>query len=120
VTRPRKHIGILPGLPWAARKYLLGARPYYGADERLRNSGIVRLQHLIVRARSEEDWQRYLAELQREYGPLVREKRAIWRQRKALARQAAKQARQRVTAPAMTVRTAPLAKATISWATMGP
>ena len=93
VTKPRKHIGILPGLPFSARRWLLGARPYFDDNDELRNSGIVRLQHLIVRARTDEDWERYLAELQREYGPLVAEKRAVWRQRKAAARERAREAR---------------------------
>jgi hypothetical protein len=93
VTKPRKHIGILPGLPWAARKWLLGARVYYDDNDELRNSGIVRLQHLIVRARSDEDWQRYLDELQREWGPTVAAKRAVWRERKAAAKERAREAR---------------------------
>jgi hypothetical protein len=66
----------------------------------------VRLQHLIVRARSDEDWQRYLDELQREWGPTVAAKRAVWRARKAAAREhlrearkAAKAARREVAAP---------------------
>jgi hypothetical protein len=95
VTKPRKHIGILPGLPFSARRWLLGARVYYTEDGELRNSGIVRLQHLIIKARSDEEWQRYLDELQREWGPTVAAKRAIWKARKAAARQAAKEARQR-------------------------
>jgi hypothetical protein len=90
VTKPRKHIGILPGLPWAARKYLLGARPKFTDDGELLNSGIVRLQHLIVRARSDEDWEKYLRDLQREWGPVVRAKREVWRQRKAQARERAR------------------------------
>jgi hypothetical protein len=93
VTKPRKHIGILPGLPWAARRWLLGARPYFDDAGELRNSGIVRLQHLIVRARTDADWEGYLQNLQREYAPLIREKREIWRQRKALARERAREAR---------------------------
>ena len=51
MTKPRKHIGILPGLPFSARRWLLGARVYYDDNDELRNSGIVRLQHLIVRSR---------------------------------------------------------------------
>jgi hypothetical protein len=85
VTARRKHIGILPGLPWAARKWLLGARPKFTDDGELLNSGIVRLRHLVVGG-GDENWERYLAELRREYGPLVREKREVWRQRKAAAR----------------------------------
>ena len=95
VTPSRPHRGHRLGLPWAARLWLLGARPYYDDNDELRNSGIVRLQHLIVRARTEEDWQKYLAELQREWGPIVREKRAVWRQRKVAARQRAREARRR-------------------------
>jgi hypothetical protein len=93
VTKPRKHIGILPGLPFSARRWLLGARPYFDDNDELRNSGIVRLQHLIVRARTDEDWERYLRDLQAEWGPAVREKRAVWRQRKAAARERAREAR---------------------------
>jgi hypothetical protein len=95
VTKPRKHIGILPGLPFSARRWLLGARVYYTEDGELRNSGIVRLQHLIIKARSDEEWQRYLDELQREWGPTIAAKREVWRQRKAVARQAAAEARAR-------------------------
>jgi hypothetical protein len=95
VTPSRPHRGHRLGLPWAARKYLLGARVYYDDNDELRNSGIVRLQHLIVRARSDEDWQKYLDDLQAEWGPVVAAKRAIWKARKAAARQAAKEARQR-------------------------
>jgi hypothetical protein len=72
---------------------LLGARPYYDDDEILRNSGIVRLQHLIVRARTDEDWERYLRDLQAEWGPTVAAKRTVWRQRKAMARERAREAR---------------------------
>jgi hypothetical protein len=91
VTKPRKHIGILPGLPWAARKWLLGARPYFtdGDPGELRNSGIVRLRHLVVGG-GDEDWERYLAALQKEYGPLVREKR---RPKNALGRLGARPGR---------------------------
>lgn len=96
MTKPRKHIGILPVLPFAARRWLLGARPYYteGDPGELRNSSIVRLRHLIVGG-GDEGWERYLKALRKEYGPLVREKRKIWRQRKAEARQRARAARQR-------------------------
>jgi hypothetical protein len=93
MTKPRKHIGILPGLPFAARRWLLGARPYFDDAGELRNSGIVRLQHLIVRARTDEDWERYLRELQAEWGDVVSSKRAIWRERKAVARERAREAR---------------------------
>jgi hypothetical protein len=79
VTPRRPHRGHRLGLPWAARLWLLGRRLYFHAAGELRNSGIVRLQHLIVRARTEEDWQKYLAELQDTWGPLVREKRRVWR-----------------------------------------
>jgi hypothetical protein len=97
VTKPRRHIGILPGLPWAARKWLLGARVYYAddGDGEIRNSGIVRLQHLIIKARTEEDWQKYLDDLQREWGPTVAAKRAVWKARKAAARQRAREVRRR-------------------------
>jgi hypothetical protein len=53
----------------------------------------VRLQHLIVRARSDEDWQRYLDDLQAEWGPTVAAKRVVWRQRKAAARERAREAK---------------------------
>jgi hypothetical protein len=92
VTRPRKHIGILPGLPFSARRWLLGARVYWDDNDELRNSGIVRLRHLVVGG-TDADWEAYLRDLEREYGPLVREKRAVWRQRMAAARKRAKQAR---------------------------
>jgi hypothetical protein len=97
VTPSRPHRGHRLGLPWAARKWLLGARPYYADDGEgaLMNSGIVRLQHLIVRARTEEDWQKYLAGLQAEWGPTIAAKRRIWRQRKAVARERAREARRR-------------------------
>jgi hypothetical protein len=94
-TPKRPHRGHRLGLPWAARKYLLGARPYYDDDDELRNSGIVRLQHLIIKARTDADWQRYLDELQAEWGPVVAAKRAVWRARKAAARERAKEARRR-------------------------
>jgi hypothetical protein len=94
VTKPRKHIGILPGLPFSARRWLLGARPYFDDNDELRNSGIVRLRHLIVGG-GDENWERYLRDLQREYGPLVAEKRRIWRQRKAAAKERAREARRR-------------------------
>jgi|GraSoiStandDraft_41_1057321.scaffolds.fasta_scaffold50348_5 hypothetical protein len=81
VTPSRPHRGHRLGLPWAARKWLLGARVYYDDNDELRNSGIVRLQHLIVRARSDEDWQKYLDDLQAEWGPVVAAKRAIWKAR---------------------------------------
>jgi hypothetical protein len=90
VTPKRPHRGHRLGLPWAARKWLLGARVYYDDNDELRNSGIVRLQHLIVRARSDEDWQRYLDDLQAEWGPVIRAKREIWRQRKAAAKERAR------------------------------
>jgi hypothetical protein len=92
VTPSRPHRGHRLGLPWAARKWLLGARPYYDDDEILRNSGIVRLRHLIVRG-SDEDWERYLRDLRREWGPVVREKRRVWRERKAAAKERAREAR---------------------------
>jgi hypothetical protein len=95
VTPSRPHRGHRLGLPWAARKWLLGARPYYDADEKLRNSGIVRLQHLIVKARTDEDWERYLRDLQAEWGPTIAAKRVVWRERKAQARERAKEARRR-------------------------
>jgi hypothetical protein len=95
VTPKRPHRGHRLGLPWAARKWLLGARPYYDDDEILRNSGIVRLQHLIVRARTDEDWERYLRDLQAEWGPTIAAKRRQWRERKAQARERAKEARKR-------------------------
>jgi sugar phosphate isomerase/epimerase len=94
VTKPRKHIGILPNLPFSARRWLLGARPYFDENDELRNSGIVRLRHLVVGG-GDENWAAYLAALRREYGPLVREKREIWRQRKAAARERAREARKR-------------------------
>jgi hypothetical protein len=78
-TPKRPHRGHRLGLPWAARKWLLGARVYYDDNDELRNSGIVRLQHLIIKARSDEDWQKYLDDLQRKWGPVVREKRRIWK-----------------------------------------
>jgi hypothetical protein len=90
VTPKRPHRGHRLGLPWAARKWLLGARVYYDDNDELRNSGIVRLQHLIVRARSDEDWQRYLDDLQAEWDPVIRAKREIWRQRKAAAKERAR------------------------------
>jgi hypothetical protein len=95
VTPRRPHRGHRLGLPWAARLWLLGRRPYFDAAGELRNSGIVRLQHLIVRARTEEDWQKYLAELQDTWGPLVRARearkaaRAAAAARKALREEAA-------------------------------
>jgi hypothetical protein len=96
-TPKRPHRGHRLGLPWAARKYLLGARPYYAdnGEGELRNSGIVRLQHLIIKARTEEDWQKYLDDLQREWGPVVAAKRRIWKARKAAARERAREARKR-------------------------
>jgi hypothetical protein len=95
VTKPRKHIGILPGLPFSARRWLLGARVYFTDDGEIRNSGIVRWRYLILHLVDDEAWERYLAGLRKEYAPLIREKREIWRQRKAAARQAAKEARKR-------------------------
>lgn len=86
MTKPRKHIGILPGLPWAARKWLLGARVYYDDNDEIRNSGIVRWRHLILKLNDDEAWERYLQDLRKEYAPLIREKRELWRQRKAAAR----------------------------------
>jgi hypothetical protein len=96
-TPKRPHRGHRLGLPWAARKYLLGARPFYddGGEGVLRNSGIWRLCFLVVKAKTEEDWRAYLADLQAEWGPVVRAKRAVWRERKAVARKAAQEARQR-------------------------
>jgi hypothetical protein len=95
VTKPRKHIGILPGLPFAGRKYLLGARVYFTDDGEIRNSGIVRWRYLILHLIDDEAWERYLAGLRKEYAPLIAEKRELWRQRKALAKQRAKEARRR-------------------------
>jgi hypothetical protein len=95
VTARRKHIGILPGLPWAARKWLLGARVYYDDNDEIRNSGIVRWRYLILHLVDDAAWERYLQDLRKEYAPLIREKRAVWRERKAAARQAAKEARKR-------------------------
>jgi hypothetical protein len=71
VTPSRPHRGHRLGLPWAARKWLLGARPYFADDDvgTLRNSGIVRLQHLVVRG-GDENWERYLRDLQAEWGPV--------------------------------------------------
>jgi hypothetical protein len=98
VTPSRPHRGHRLGLPWAARKWLLGARVYYDANGEIRNDGIVRLQHLIIKARTDEDWQRYLDELQAEWGPVVAAKRAVWRERKALARERGREARRRARA----------------------
>jgi hypothetical protein len=95
VTPRRPHRGHRLGLPWAARKWLLGARVYYDDNDELRNSGIVRLQHLVIKARSDSDWERYLDELQREWGPTVAAKRAVWRERKAAAKERAREARAR-------------------------
>jgi hypothetical protein len=95
VTKPRKHIGILPGLPFSARRWLLGGRPYFTDDGELRNSGIVRLRHLIVGG-GDAGWEKYLQDLQREWGPTVALKRRQWRERKALAKQRAKGARREV------------------------
>jgi hypothetical protein len=95
VTKPRKHIGILPGLPFSARRWLLGARPYYDDNDELRNSGIVRWRFLILHLADDEAWERYLRDLQTEYAPLIREKRALWRERKAQARERAREARRR-------------------------
>jgi hypothetical protein len=95
VTRPRKHIGILPGLPWAARKWLLGARVYYDANYELRNSGIVRWRYLILHLIDNEAWETYLRDLRAEWAPTIAAKRAVWRERKAQARERAKEARKR-------------------------
>jgi hypothetical protein len=86
VTKPRRHIGVLPGLPWAARKWLLGARPELTEDGGVTNSGIVRLRYLVVRGYTDDVWAKYLTDLQREWGPAVREKRRVWRERRAAAR----------------------------------
>jgi hypothetical protein len=69
-TPKRPHRGHRLGLPWAARRWLLGARVYYDDNDEIRNSGIARLRFLVVGG-DDENWKRYLAELQREYGPLV-------------------------------------------------
>jgi hypothetical protein len=97
VTPSRPHRGHRLGLPFSARRWLLGARPYWtdGDPGELRNSGIVRLQHLIVKARTDEDWQKYLADLKREWGPTIAAKREQWKQRKAEARERAREARRR-------------------------
>jgi hypothetical protein len=89
----RPHRGHRLGLPWAARRWLLGARVYWTDDGELRNSGIVRLQHLIIKARTDSDWEKYLRDLEREWAPTIAVKRALWRERKAAARQAAREAR---------------------------
>jgi hypothetical protein len=93
VTKPRRHIGILPGLPFAARRWLLGGRLWYANGE-LRNSGIARLMFLGVGG-DDERWKQYTTALQKEFGPLVREKRRVWRERKAAARERAREARKR-------------------------
>jgi hypothetical protein len=95
VTKPRKHIGILPGLPFSARRWLLGARVYFTDDGEIRNSSIVRWRYLILHLIDDEAWERYLAGLRTEYAPLIAEKREQWRQRKALAKQRAQEARKR-------------------------
>jgi hypothetical protein len=95
MTKPRKHIGILPGLPFSARRWLLGARVYYDDAGELRNSGIVRWRYLILHLIDDEAWETYLRDLRREWAPTVAAKREIWRQRKAAARQRAKEARKR-------------------------
>jgi hypothetical protein len=94
VTTPRPHIAILPGLPFAARRWLLGGRVYHDDNGELRNSSIARLMFLGVGG-GDESWKQYTAALEKEYGPLVREKRRIWRERKAAARERAKEARKR-------------------------
>ena len=98
MTRPRKHIGILPGLPFSARRWLLGARVYYDTNDELRNSGIVRWRFLLLHLSDDEAWEKYLQDLRKEYAPLIRAKRAVWRQRKAAARERAREARRRARA----------------------
>jgi hypothetical protein len=100
VTPRRPHRGHRLGLPWAARKYLLGARSQLTADGGVRNGGIVRLRYLDLHLYGEKDWERYLRGLQREWGPLIRDKRRVWRERKAAARQRAREARRLRRAPA--------------------
>jgi hypothetical protein len=93
-TPKRPHRGHRLGLPWAAKKYLLGARVKFTDDGGVKNGCIVRLRHLILKL-NDEDWEQYLRDLWKEYGPLVRAKREIWRQRKAAARERAREARKR-------------------------
>jgi hypothetical protein len=92
VTPSRPHRGHRLGLPWAAKKYLLGARPKLTDDGGIKNGCIVRLRHLVLKL-NDEDWKTYLRDLRREYGPLVREKRAVWKARKAAAKERAREAR---------------------------
>jgi hypothetical protein len=98
VTPRRPHRGHRLGLPWAARKWLLGARVEFTDSGGVTNSGIVRLEHLIIKARTTADWERYLRDLQAEWGPTIAAKRVVWRQRKAEARERAREARRRAAA----------------------
>jgi hypothetical protein len=89
VTPRRPHRGRKLGLPFSARRWLLGARPRLTGDGGVANGGIVRLRHLIVHASTDAAWAAYLDDLQRQWGPTVRSKQKIWRQRRAEARKRA-------------------------------
>jgi hypothetical protein len=95
VTPRRPHRGHRLGLPWAARKYLLGARSYFLDDDKgtLVNSGIERWRYLICRIIDDVAWQKYLRDLEAEWAPTIAGKRVQWKARKAAARQRAREAR---------------------------
>jgi hypothetical protein len=95
VTPRRARRNVRLGLPWAARKYLLGARPYFIDDDMgtLRNSGIVRWHYLIARIVDDVAWQKYLRDLEAEWQPVIAAERLQWAERKALAKERRREAR---------------------------
>jgi hypothetical protein len=92
VTPSRPHRGHRLGLPFAARRYLLGARVKFTDDGGVKNGSIVRLRHLVLKL-NDADWETYLRDLRREWAPVIAAKREVWRQRKAAARERAREAR---------------------------
>jgi hypothetical protein len=95
VTPRRPHRGHRLGLPWAAKKYLLGARVKFTDDGGVKNGCIVRWRFLILHLADDEAWEAYLRDLRREWAATIAAKRALWRQRKAAAKERAREARRR-------------------------
>jgi hypothetical protein len=79
MTAPRPFLPRLPGLPFAARRWLVGADSWMDEDGRVHNSGIVRWRYLIAKKPLAADWELFLASVWGEHGPgIVARHKARW------------------------------------------